>query len=685
MASLALSSHDNAEGVFILLRDFNSPEASWQVFANALHQAVVTFRQLKSGQKVLDEDYSGLTAVLLLYAAVLTSPMVRSVFLTDSSLDLLASCLQLLPLPLSLRLTAAVCSVLAACSEERSCAQTVWQQMDSGCCVYASKLQGAICGVILPQAGLQLALDREESIQKAYPLTGSFLKLLLTLLRHIDPYVLLTSRSLFPYLSFCVQDVFIKAATREYTQEEELYELQGLCVSVITTCVNFLLTDNPAMKDTCIHALVVELLSGSPLTNAVLNLHLLTLSSWPHSYPQIPLLSPPGQSSWQAYTIQLAAELIRTLLSFTSARIQSLDLVRAAPGQRILVQPLAQQLLANPVPTVRMLLRLGDGSHPSLQQTTLHILSQIASQVSSATLVSFFGSNPNEVRLMVDACALILRDAMTHEDDTNDQPALTLLETLLIQASTSSPSLTSLLLCLPAANEAVELVNDGLLDSIFSLLASPSMILCHTELAMKAVQLLHILCITPSEWSSWIQSMLITRESCVVLLSLLPYFLSCYNANSFDTQTGTVLLTEAHRQAFLHLLAASARLVSGLLFVFHRVGENKGLTFLLKAVTQYDQRVERYLQVRSDSGSPLLDTLVRIPQLMQGKPSLSPSLQACCVGLEEHRIIQGQDVICVKRSEIEEAARRYCEEHEIMDVVEFPRQTVNECDQVRNR
>lgn len=76
------------------------------------------------------------------------------------------------------------------------------------------------------------------------------------------------------------------------------------------------------MKDTCIHALVVELLSGSPLTNAVLNLHLLTLSSWPHSYPQIPLLSPPGQSSWQAYTIQLAAELIRTLLSFTSARIR---------------------------------------------------------------------------------------------------------------------------------------------------------------------------------------------------------------------------------------------------------------------------------------------------------------------------------------------------------------------------
>lgn len=105
----------------------------------------------------------------------------------------------------------------------------------------------------------------------------------------------------------------------------------------------------------------------------------------------------------------------------------------------------------------------------------------------------------------------------------------------------------------------------------------------------------------------------------------------------------------------------------------------------MKAVTQYDQRVERYLQVRSDSGSPLLDTLVRIPQLMQGKPSLSPSLQACCVGLEEHRIIQGQDVICVKRSEIEEAARRYCEEHEIMDVVEFTRQTVNECDQVRNR
>lgn len=682
MASLASSSGDCAEGLFILLRDFNSPEASWQIFEHALHQAVVSFRQVKSSQKVLDEDYSGLTAVLTLYASVLTSPLVRTTLLAQSSLDLLSSCLQLLPLPLPLRLTAAVCSVLAACSEERSCAQTVWQQMENGCYVYGARLQGAICGVILPQAGLQQALDREESVQKTYPLTRSFLKLFLTLLTHVEPYVLLKSRSLFPYLSFCVQDVLIKATTREYTNEEELYECEGLCVDVIKTCVNLLLTDTDSIKDTCIHALVVELLSASPLTNTILNLHLLTLSSWPHKCPQIPMLYPPGKSSWQATTIQLAAELIQDLLSFTPARIQSFDLVRAAPGQRVFVQPLAHQLLANPVPTMRMLLRLSDESHPALQRATLHILSQIASQVPSATLVSFFGSCPSEVKLIIDACTLILRDALTYEDDTQDEPAITLLETLLTQAPTPSPSLTSLLLCLPAAKESTEPIHDGLLDSILSLLASPSMILRHTQLASIGVRLLNVLCTTPNEWQSWMQSVILTHETCTVLLSLLPYLLSCYCANSFDTQTGTVVLTEIHRQAFLQLIAASSRLVASLLFAFHRIGEKKSLELLLKGVTQYDQRVEQFLRTRSDLGSPLLDTLIRLPQIMQARPSLSPSLQACCAGLEDHRVIQGQEVICMKRSEVEGASRHYCEEHDITDVNEFIKQTVRECDEV---
>ena len=687
LATIARSSSENAMEVYAIIQNYNCSKASWSVFATALHRCVVEFRNLRPGVTVLDEDYSGLASILSLYAGLLSDSGMRASLLEDRSTDLLSSCLQLLPLPLPLQLTAAVCNVLAECAQDKTSAQTLWRQLEGGCYVYGARLQGSICGVVLPQAGLQQALEREESVMKRYPLTRAFLRMLRALLTHLSSESLLHSPILFPYLSFCVQDVFGKTASRGYEEEEEKFEILSLCIEIIHASVSLLKDEmeeantNP-LQDTCIHALLAELLSASSLTNSLLDLHLLSSFGCPSSLPPTSTSFPPSERNWRVFTIGLAAKLTNTLLYFTPQRLQALGLLQKS--QRFMcVQPLAQQLLANPTPSMQLLLRLGDVTQPVLQSTTLQILGHVASQVSSSSLVSFFAACPKETQIIAKSCELILRKALINPDDTEDGTALSLLEILEEQAHTSGASLTSLLFEFPTTAAAVtEPPKDGLLQTLFLFLASPARILRHVQLASWGIRLLSALCTTPNEWRGWIQALLLEHETSTVLCSTLPYLLSCYMSSSFSTQASVVSLTDVSRESILVFVATSARLVAKLLFVMQRAEDQEGIATLLQAVTQYDQRVEQRFRTRSDAGSPLMDTVIRIPEFVQQPPVLSPMLSVCSKGLENPSVIQGQQVVCVQKDGLPKAARCYCEEHGIRDVSAFTKQLCDDCDQV---
>lgn len=687
LATIARSSSENAMEVYATIQNYNCSKASWPVFATALHRCVVEFRSLRPGISVLDEDYSGLASILSLYAGLLSDSAMRTSLLEDRSTDLLSSCLQLLPLPLPLQLTAAVCNVLAECARDKAAAQTLWRQLEGGCYVYGARLQGSICGVVLPQAGLQQALEREESARKRYPLTRAFLGMFRSLLTHLRPEFLLHSPILFPYLSFCVQDVFGKMASRRYEEEEEKYEMLSLCVDIIHASVSLLKDEMEEAKtsppqDTCIHALLAELLSASSLTNSLLDLHLLSPFCCPSSLPSPSASFPPSERSWRLFTIGVAAKLTNTLLFFTSQRLQALGLLQKS--QRFMcVQPLAQQLLANPGPSMQLLLRLCDATQPVLQSTTLQILGHIARQVPSASLVSFFAACPKETRMIAKACELILRQALTNADDTEDGTALSLLQILEEQAHISGASLTSLLFEFPTtAAAATEPPKDGLLQTLFLFLASPAKILRHIQLASWGIRLLSALCTTPNEWRGWIQALVLEHETSTVLCSTLPYLLSCYLSSSFSTQTSLVSLTDLSRESILVFVTTSARLVAKLLFVMQRAGDKEGIASLLQAVTQYDQRVEQRFRTRSDAGSPLMDVIIRIPEFVQQPPILSPVLSNCSKGLECPSVIQGQHVVCIQKDDLPKAARRYCEEQGIRDVSTFTKQLCDDCDQV---
>ena len=103
--------------------------------------------------------------------------------------------------------------------------------------------------------------------------------------------------------------------------------------------------------------------------------------------------------------------------------------------------------------------------------------------------------------MIAKACELILRQALTNADDTEDGTALSLLQILEEQAHISGASLTSLLFEFPTtAAAATEPPKDGLLQTLFLFLASPARILRHIQLASWGIRLLSALCTTPNEW-----------------------------------------------------------------------------------------------------------------------------------------------------------------------------------------
>ncbi|KAI0063325.1 hypothetical protein BV25DRAFT_416650 [Artomyces pyxidatus] len=199
----------------------------------------------------------GQCCLRLLATVVSNSVSARLAISGHTHLRAIPTLVSLIPLGVPLELKGSVFSTLAAFCEPGAgppgveICRAVWMLMER---LEVINVRG---GGSLAKKGVQAELELVEEMNKTYPETIPFLKLLATLI-HTPKQLPLNSRvadsdpvstipenlgqpyrqvGIGPFLSFVVDEIFLRIPAREYMVPEERWQMNDLCLSFVERCL----------------------------------------------------------------------------------------------------------------------------------------------------------------------------------------------------------------------------------------------------------------------------------------------------------------------------------------------------------------------------------------------------------------------------------------------------------------
>ena len=518
LSAIANTSQQSAEAVYQFIDKAPSEHVSWTLMLNSLNEGEQLMQTDSAQRGLLDPDVTGFIAILGLLSSVLRHgsdcPSIRS----NLQINTVTLCIRLLHQPVHIVLKARICSLLGCVASDPSYAHLLLHQLE--------------CGRILStdvSTGLRYELETIETGSEAYPLTSSFLQLLVVIIHTLSPPVVLSS-SVFPtLLQFVLQVVFLRCSQRVFlpTRPGEKWLLSSLCLQFLSSFLplfqelsNDVLSESDRSLQQRLSGLIGELLCGNEVLHQILSIpsitpsHSLLLSSQIPSdgiadscvFVDFALLD---AYPFQVRAIHDAIVLVCQLLEVTPEVISRLSLRSQVPGTTSLVTSLASQLLADSHVTMTLLIHLTDSLEPSLQLVTLQVLRRLADQLNSDLFVSLFDAYPEETMAIRAACNEICRSTLflQHQDDFSmdgeemseqrlrRQACCVLLDLLVAHASVGFPSVVSVLLALPQSLTTIRAPGSVcLLGTLVTFLDSPALLSLHSVLGSKVTRLLFLLC-----------------------------------------------------------------------------------------------------------------------------------------------------------------------------------------------
>ena len=408
----------------------------------------------------------------------------------------------------------------------------------------AGSVSGACTG------GIAWELEAVEAGAQAYPLSTSFLELVLALFRTLGSKRLLRSPVFPSVMRFAIHNVFLRSGERSYLtiRSGERWYAERLCCKLMTAAVKMM---NEAGEDALVEErawlVTAELLRGGELLRRLLAIPQLELSHTVLSMKHL-LSDCISDASVlvdfgliDAYPCQVALlrqamVLLSHLLTVTSETISRVGLRYQAAAASSLVSALASHLLTDSAATVALLLHLADASEPFLQLLAARILRLLADQLQTSLFLAVFDSFPAEAAAIRHACNdLAVATLFAARPDTfppgaaqsdtqldaqsdmqsdaqidaqidapeevdgsrlRAETCRVLLDLLVAHAAAEFPSVTSTLLALPQSLAAARQENSlqSLLGSCLTFLAYPALVCDHPVLAAKIARLLFLLC-----------------------------------------------------------------------------------------------------------------------------------------------------------------------------------------------
>ena len=234
--------------VFELLR--NTSAVSWSLIFGIFQQCINFYLphaataaasppSSASAPSITARESSLLCSFLSLLTAVLFNPDVQLLLFRHSDFRALDRLFALLGCRIDTQLKASIVDALSAFARSApAIAMQVWERLDRAAVLprddtaAAGAAAGGGAGGSLQ--GLHYDLEEVESVQRRYPLTIAFARLVLTLLSSAP----LPSASLSHYVAFVTQTLFLSLSDRQYAQPMERWKLTEACCAVMLVCVD---------------------------------------------------------------------------------------------------------------------------------------------------------------------------------------------------------------------------------------------------------------------------------------------------------------------------------------------------------------------------------------------------------------------------------------------------------------
>ena len=576
LAAIAGTSSASADAVYEFIEKAPSEHVSWPIMVNALNEAERLLQSEGAQRGLLDPDLTGFIAILTLLANIIRRSTACPTIRSSLQANTIEVCLKLLHQPLHVALKARLCQVLAAIAREECYAELILKQLEYGRIL---NIDPAIAGIASAMpgvgayatgsatnpdntagtagsvsgactGGIAWELEAVEAGAQAYPLSTSFLELVLALFRTLGSKRLLRSPVFPSVMRFAIHNVFLRSGERSYLtiRSGERWYAERLCCELMTAAVKMM---NEAGEDALVEErawlVTAELLRGGELLRRLLAIPQLELSHTVLSMKHL-LSDCISDASVlvdfglvDAYPCQVALlrqamVLLSHLLTVTSETISRVGLRYQAAAASSLVSALASHLLTDSAATVALLLHLADASEPFLQLLAARILRLLADQLQTSLFLAVFDSFPAEAAAIRHACNdLAVATLFAARPDTfppgaaqsdtqldaqsdmqsdaqidaqidapeevdgsrlRAETCRVLLDLLVAHAAAEFPSVTSTLLALPQSLAAARQENSlqSLLGSCLTFLASPALVCDHPVLAAKIARLLFLLC-----------------------------------------------------------------------------------------------------------------------------------------------------------------------------------------------
>ncbi|KAL1493157.1 hypothetical protein ABEB36_011268 [Hypothenemus hampei] len=479
------SCHDSARLCFSLLKQpgLHLPRSiSWehffmsfgQYYHNLRHEAAPpadTVYRIKSGyhKGISVEEQEGLHAVLLLIQTVAEKDSFARLALCEHpGWCPLSTFLGLVTCSIPIYLKAHLLQTLAVLSRSTRTANVSWQNLES-----SQILVTVPTTAIYAPRGIQTELDEIESRMEEYPVTRGVLQLLDSLTQIGVPKTLGAghrSAGFDPYLSFIINNVFLKYSTRLYKDPTEKLDIALLCLRIFERFLRRYdpkVTDFPGQKSTEQNSppgyhLMVLLNNKSDVLGTILDL----IEEGTHYFDFY--VTFPGQEKIQEYTL-LSLNIIHRVLGL----------------QQKFFSTLAQTYATIPMTNLSKLLlsinrRTGRSDHciniakyisyhsnmPKHSLVAVKILSHITSSVSTHNLLmNAIWTSGEEQNLIKNAFFQCLDS--TIDDVTVDAIKMEILRLLTLCLNYSDTNLTHFLMGFDLASEVslTEFHHPGVMDS----------------------------------------------------------------------------------------------------------------------------------------------------------------------------------------------------------------------------
>ena len=284
------SYEESAQRIYDYLRFYNrsslhESNLSWDHFISALSKYYQNlrieeptvdsiYRSSRQVRAITPQELEGLVSVLQLMAAVATHDETARVELgTRSSYSPIELCVGLLTCRVPMSLKTQLIRVLTAFSISPSIAMTVWQ------CLEAAAIVPSNSGAPgYSSQGIRQDIEEVESSAEEFPLSQSFINLLIQLVESGVPGQLNTSarsQSFTSYISLVIQHIFIPHDSRTYRRAEEKWKIALLCCKLFHKLV---LDYKPVSKDSTQQAssqsgyqIMIDMVHDSNLLKQILN------------------------------------------------------------------------------------------------------------------------------------------------------------------------------------------------------------------------------------------------------------------------------------------------------------------------------------------------------------------------------------------------------------------------------